>query len=213
MNFKGPMSQPPGTVCKMVCVGMHFPLRKFKTFTIFPRVQDVKNIFLNSPDSGGTTSYHLSILTIIPLTALSTQKQRLVRDRLSNWPCSLLWSFLGLSPHGDAIRVMIFVLFCFDSSVFKPRTCESSISTVPGPRLSHYCPSQPCALSEHTGPPFCLLIPENHTSACSGLEGTPAEEEMPSSAEQHTWPFCVSTSLICRVSCQVILCFINNLTF
>lgn len=62
--------------------------------------------------------------------------------------------------------------------------------------------------------PSCLLTPENQTSGCSSLKSSPAEGEMSSTASHSTpGPCCWSSSSIFRVSCQVILCFINNLTF
>lgn len=90
--------------------------------------------------------------TITSLTAPSTQKQCLVHDKYSTTsylidPILFSGPFLVFSPRETQSEWWIFY-----SSVFKPRTCESSISIVPGPSLSHCCPSQPHATKEQTGP-------------------------------------------------------------
>ena len=158
MNFKRPMSQPLGTICKMVCVWMHFPRRKFKTFTVFPIQSRTQKIFFFKQPRH-RWDYILPSLYSGPSFLSLPSAPKNSAQYMTGYPTDpILFSgpFLVFPP-----MEMQSECFFFYSSVFKPGTCESSISTVPGPRLSHYCPSQPCALIEHTGAPFYLLIPEN----------------------------------------------------
>lgn len=119
----------------MVYVCIHFPWGKSKTFTIFSKVQNSLKKNKRKKNRLRWNSIIFRFCTTPPITVPSTQKQCLVYNGYSttSYPIDpilfsgpfLLFSAMEMQWEG----------WSFQSSVFKPCTCESSISTAPEPSL------------------------------------------------------------------------------
>lgn len=205
MNFKGPMSQPPGTV--HACI---FLWESSKLLPYFQKSPGLKKFFLNSLDSGGTTFCHLYIL--YHHSPHCPQHPKIVPSAWQVIQLTILSSgpFLVFSPMEMQSE---WFFFFFYSSVFKPRIhVRAPLAQVQGPAVTLLPFTAMRSKRAHRTPILPSSCETRHLLVLAWRAHL-QRRRCPALQSSTPGPFCVSASLICRASCQVILCFINNLTF